>query len=101
MIGDKIKKLKLAPQDSKVRLAQLLVDGRTDNGNVKVVADGNKQIRQILISQELFDKGDKEAVEESVQIAVNRALENAKEIYKEEMLEIEKDVNPKNTGINR
>ncbi len=100
MIGDKIAKLKLAPQDPKVRFAQLLVDGRTDNGNVKVVADGNKQIRQILISQELFDKHDKEAVEEFVQIAVNRALENAKEIYKEEMLEVEKDVNSENPSIN-
>lgn len=91
MIGDKIAKLKLAPQDPKVRFAQLLVDGRTDNGSVKVVADGNKQIRQILISQELFDENDKGAIEESVQIAVNRALENAKEIVKEEMQRTEGD----------
>ncbi len=100
MFGDLVSKLKLAQEDSKNRMEQILVDGQADNGNVKVVANANKVIKQIYISEELFNLGDKEAIEELTLVAVNKALEKAEAIYNEEMKGMAKDVMPTIPGIN-
>jgi len=100
MFGDIVNKLKLAQEDSKARLEQILVDGQADNGRVKVVVNGNKMVKQILISQDLFDEGDKEAIEELVQVAVNKAVEKAEAVYNDEMKGMAKDVMPNIPGLN-
>lgn len=100
MFGDIVNKLKLAQEDSKARLEQILVDGQADGGRVKVVVNGNKMVKQILISQDLFDEGDKEAVEELVQVAVNKAIEKAEAVYNDEMKGMAKDVMPNIPGLN-
>jgi DNA-binding YbaB/EbfC family protein len=100
MFGDIVNKLKLAQEDSKSKLEHILVDGQADNGSVKVVVNANKVVKQILISQELFDEGDKEAIEELVQVATNKALEKAEAIYNEEMKGMAKDVMPNIPGLN-
>ena len=92
MIGDFIQKMKLVQQDSKERLSQLLVDGQADNGNVKVVVDGNKVVRQILISPELFAQHNKEAIEELTMEAINKALQKVEEVYNEEIKGMVNDV---------
>ncbi len=99
MFGDLISKMKLAQQDSQQRLDQILVDGQADQGSVKVVANGNKMIKQVLISQELFDQGDKEAIEDLLLVAVNRAIQKADAIYNEEMKEVAKGVMPNIPGL--
>ncbi len=83
MIGDFIHKMEFANIDIEQRLTQILIDGQADNGNVKVVVDGNKVVRQILISPELFAKGDKKAIEDFTLIAMNIALKKAEQEYKE------------------
>jgi len=100
MFGDIVEKMKLAQQDSKDRLEYILVDGQADNGRVKVVVNGNKQVKQILISQDLFDEGDKEAIEELLQVAVNKAIESAEIVYNDEMKGMAKDVMPNIPGLN-
>ncbi len=100
MFGDIVEKMKLAQQDSKDRLEYILVDGQADNGRVKVVVNGNKQVKQILISQDLFDEGDKEAIEELLQVAVNKAIESAEIVYNDEMKGMAKDVMPSIPGLN-
>jgi DNA-binding YbaB/EbfC family protein len=100
MFGDIVNKLKLAQEDSKSKLEHILVDGQADNGSVKVVVNANKVVKQILISQDLFDEGDKEAIEELVQVATNKALEKAEAIYNEEMKGMAKDVMPNIPGLN-
>lgn len=100
MFGDIVNKLKLAQEDSKARLEQILVDGQADGGRVKVVVNGNKMVKQILISQDLFDEGDKEAIEELVQVAVNKAIEKSEAVYNDEMKGMAKDVMPNIPGLN-
>jgi hypothetical protein len=100
MFGDIIGKLKLAQQDTKNRLEQILLDGQADNGRVKVVVNANKVVKQISISQELFDEGDKEAVEELLQVALNKAIEKAEVVYTEEMKDVAKGVMPNIPGLN-
>lgn len=100
MFGDIVNKLKLAQEDSKARMEQILVDGQADGGRVKVVVNANKIVKQILISQDLFDEGDKEAVEELVQVAINKAIEKAEAVYNNEMKGMAKDVMPNIPGLN-
>ena len=100
MFGDIVEKLKLAQEGSKNRLEQILVDGQADNGRVKVVVNGNKVVKQILISQDLFDEGDKEAIEELTQLAINRAIEKAEAVYNDEMKGMAKGVMPNIPGLN-
>lgn len=100
MFGDIVNKLKLAQEDSKARMEQILVDGQADGGRVKVVVNANKMVKQILISQDLFDEGDKEAVEELVQVAINKAIEKAEAVYNNEMKGMAKDVMPNIPGLN-
>ena len=85
MFKNSIKKLNIVHSDIESRLDSILVDGQADNGSVKVVVDGNKVVQQILISQELFDKGDKENVEELTIIAINKALKKVEIVYNDEV----------------
>ncbi len=100
MFGNIVDKLKLAQEDFKTRMEQVLLDGQADNGRVKVVVNGNKIVKQIFISQELFDENDKEAIEELVQVAINKAIEKADDIYNSEMKGMAKDVMPNIPGLN-
>jgi len=99
MFSGIVDKLKLAQQDTKDRLEIILVDGQADNGRVKVVVNGNKMVRQIYISQDLFDEGDKEVIEELVQVATNKAIEKADAIFQEEMKDVAKGVMPNIPGL--
>jgi DNA-binding YbaB/EbfC family protein len=99
MFGDIINKVKLAQQDHKLRMEQILVDGQAENGQVKVVVNGNKMVKQILISPELFAQGDKEAIEDLLIIALNRAIEKAEAFSNDEMKEMAKGVIPPIPGL--
>jgi DNA-binding protein YbaB len=75
------------------------VDGQAENGQVKVVVNGNKMVKQILISPELFAQGDKEAIEDLLIIALNRAIEKAEAFSNDEMKEMAKGVIPPIPGL--
>ncbi len=81
MFGDLKDKLKAAQEESKERLERILVDGQSEGGKVKVVANGNREIKQIYYTPEFFEQADKEELEELTMVAVNRALEKAEAIY--------------------
>ncbi|RLD46173.1 MAG: hypothetical protein DRI86_03880 [Bacteroidetes bacterium] len=69
-----VDKLKIDKSILKDRLDLILVDGQANNGGVKVVVDGNRKVRQVLISQETYDVDNKENLEVYIQEAVNLAL---------------------------
>lgn len=100
MFGNIVEKLKLAQEESKNRLEHILLDGQADGGRVKAVVNGNKVVRQIYIAQDLIEEGDKEAIEELVQVALNKAIEKADEVYNSEMKDVAKGVMPNIPGLN-
>lgn len=69
--------------EAKKRLDSVSVEAQAEGGMVKVVANGNKKILNISISDELMD--DKEAVEDLVLVAINRAIEKADNVFESEM----------------
>ena len=83
MFDKQIENLKIAKQYSQDNLKNVLVDGQADNGRLKVVVDGNKVVRQILISQELFDEANKELIEDYTLQAINKAIAKVKLVCNE------------------
>ncbi len=64
-------------------LAKVTIEAEAENGLVKVKANGNKKILSIDISNEIID--DKEAMEDLIIVAVNRAVEKSEKVFEEAM----------------
>lgn len=94
MFGGLMDKMKGAQSELKKKLERILVDGQAEGGNVKVVVNGNKEVKQIYIVPEFYDDADKEELEELILVATNKAIEKANEIYEQEMASMAKDMLP-------
>lgn len=84
---DMIKKLQEAQQQMKKikeRLETIQVTGKSDDGAVVVVVNGNRKVLDVSISDAILDlKSD--ALNHSVRQAVNNALESAEKVNEAEM----------------
>ena len=66
-------------QEAQKELALLKVEGSAGGGVVKVTANGNQEILNVVVDAELLKEQEKEMLEELIVAAVNQALHNAKE----------------------
>ena len=99
MFGDLMNKMKMAQEESKEKLARILVDGQAEGGGVKVVVNGNREVKQVYFTPEFWEQADKEEVEELTMMALNRALEKAEAMYTEEMTGVAKGMMPNIPGM--
>lgn len=79
MFGDMMGNMQKQQEEMQKQLAQIEVSGTAGDGAVQVKANATGQILNIAIDQEKLDWEDKEEVEDLLVIAVNRAIEAAKE----------------------
>ena len=86
--------MKEAMDKSKQKLDTITVKGEAEGGMVTVYANGNRRITEININQKLMDDGDKEAIEELVQLALNKALEHADSVNEMEMASAARNMMP-------
>ncbi|MBN1638152.1 MAG: YbaB/EbfC family nucleoid-associated protein [Ignavibacteriales bacterium] len=80
-------------------LAEKQVEAESGGGMVKAVANGRKEIVNILIDQELINSNDKEMLEDLVVAAVNKAIEAASKMAEEEMASVTKGMVPPGMNI--
>ena len=102
MLGNLFEKLTEARQkieESKKKLNDIIVVASVENGAIKVVANANKSIKNIEISRAFLKEADKEALEELLLTAVNKALDEAAKKGEVEMKEITKDILPNFPGL--
>lgn len=66
-------------------LAEKTVEASAGGGVVKVVATGNKEIKEIEINPEVLDPDDVEMLQDLILAAVNEALRMAEEMAGKEM----------------
>lgn len=103
MFGDlsgMMQKLKDAQQkveDTKARLNTVLVDGESNNGNIRVTATANREIKSIEIADNLLH--DKEALEDYLILALNDTIEKATKINEAELAAAAKDGMPNIPGL--
>ncbi len=89
MFGDmegmmaKLKEAQAKIEETKARLNTVMVDGESGNGTVIVTVTGNREVKNIAIDDELLE--DKEALEDYLIIALNKAILKANEINEAEM----------------
>lgn len=72
-------------EEIKKRLDTISVFGEVEDGAIKVTATANKAITAISITDEFYEKADKEELEELLQAAVNKALTQAEQVSATEM----------------
>lgn len=97
MFGNMVSKLKEAQnlmEETKTRMESVYVDSEVDNGNVKVVINVNKKIKDISINYCLLSVSEKEKLEILIASAMNKAMEKADKIFEAEMQGMTKGLFP-------
>jgi len=79
----KLKEAQAKIEETKIRLNTIMVDGEAGNGMVVVTVTANREVKNIAIDDDLLD--DKEALEDYLIIALNKAMEKANGINEAEM----------------
>lgn len=72
-------------EEIKTKLNNISVRGEVENGNIAVIANGNRLLNNIEINDDFYQTASKEQIEELILIAANRALEQAERVEKGEM----------------
>lgn len=72
-------------EEVKNRLAAITVEGIASNGLVKIVADGNRKIKDIQIGNELLTTDRKEELQDLLLIAIEHAMDQADNVSQSEM----------------
>ena len=88
MLGDLFGKLQEAQQkmqEGKQKLANVTIDGEAGEGTVKVTVTGSREVKTISIDNQLLAPERKEELEDLLITALNRALQNAENMWEEEM----------------
>jgi DNA-binding YbaB/EbfC family protein len=89
MFGDmegmmaKLKEAQAKIEETKKRLNTVMVDGDAGNGMVIATVTGNMEVKNIAIDDALLE--DKEALEDYLIVALNKAIEKANQINETEM----------------
>ena len=102
MISDLFSKLQDARrkiEESKKKLNDIIVEATIEDGAIAVKANANKFVTDINISKDFFKMADKEAIEDLLLTAINKALEEAAQKGEVEMKEITKDILPNFPGL--
>jgi DNA-binding YbaB/EbfC family protein len=61
-------------------LAEMTVEGTSGGGAIKVVIDGQQNVRSVVISPEAISNGDAEMLQDLVMTAVNEAIHKSQEL---------------------
>ncbi len=72
-------------EETKNKLNNISVIGEAENGNIKVVANGNRMLSSIEINPDFYTSKNKEEITTLILTAANRALEQAERVEKSEM----------------
>jgi DNA-binding protein YbaB len=81
----KMMEMKQKMEEMKQRLDQISVSGNTPGNDVVVRMNGNKKLIGITVSTALAERGDADEIAELMQLAFERAMEQAESVNESEM----------------
>jgi DNA-binding YbaB/EbfC family protein len=96
---EKLMEMKKRMEEVKVRLDSITVKGDSGQGNVQVHMNGNRKVTGVSIAPELVQSADTEQLEELLQVAINRALEQAERVNESEMRSVAGGILPGMPGL--
>ncbi len=74
--------------DIQESMGEKTLEATVGGGAVKVIANGNKQIQEIIISKDLLDPDEAETLQDMLVSGVNLALQNVEAMVNTEMSKI-------------
>ena len=82
----KLQQMQSAAEDTKKKLETINVQGKSPDGNIRFVMDGNRKLKEVtFIDESILSIDNKEEIEDMLVIAFNRALEEAEHVNESEM----------------
>ena len=81
----KLQDMQGAVEESKKRLENIYVKGDAFSGKVRFVMDGNRQIKELFIEDDIFKTTPKEELINNLIDAFNQAIKNADHVNENEM----------------
>ncbi len=96
---DKLMEMKKRMDAVKSRLDTMVVSGEADQGNVKVSMNGNRKVLDVKLNLSFLNQEDSEQLEELLQLAMNRALEQSERVNESEMKSVAGSMLPGMPGL--
>jgi DNA-binding YbaB/EbfC family protein len=96
---DKLMEMKKRMDEVKTRLDTIIVSGEADQGNVKVNMNGNRKVLDVKLNLSFLNQEDAEQLEELLQLAMNRALEQSERVNESEMKSVAGSILPGMPGL--
>ncbi len=91
--------MKKRMEEVNVRLDSTIVTDDVDTGSEQVHMNGNRKATGVYISPDVFQRGDVEQLEELLQVAINRVLEQAERLNESEMRSVAGGILPGMPGL--
>jgi DNA-binding YbaB/EbfC family protein len=98
MFGDLFGNVQKQQEELQKKLAEIMVEAEAGDGAVTVQASGDMHIENIKIDATKADVTDLEQLEDLILVAVNRALDKAKEKASEESAKLMQNMLPTGMG---
>ena len=81
----KLQEMQGAVEDSKKRLENIYVKGDALEGKIRFVLDGNRQLKELFIDDEIMKQTPKEEIIQSLIDAFNKAIKDADHVNENEL----------------
>ena len=96
---DKLMEMKKRMDEVKSRLDTIVVSGEADQGNVKINMNGNRKVLDVKLNLSFLNQEDADQLEELLQLAINRAFEQAERVNESEMKSVAGSMLPGMPGL--
>ncbi len=96
---DKLMEMKKRMDEVKSRLDTMVVSGEADQGNVKIDMNGNRKVLDVKLNLPFLNQENTEQLEELLQLAINRALEQSERVNESEMKSVAGSMLPGIPGL--
>lgn len=81
----KLQEMQGAVEDSKKRLENIYVKGDALEGKIRFVLDGNRQLKELFIDDEIMKQTPKDEIIQNLIDAFNKAIKDADHVNENEM----------------
>jgi nucleoid-associated protein EbfC len=95
----KMKEAQKQMEETKQRLSDIIVEGLVEGGAIKVKANCNLQVTNIEVSDDLLKVENKAVLEDLLIVAINKAIQKAKETQEVEMSKVAQGMLPNLGGL--
>lgn len=95
----KLKEMQSEMERARQRLDDITITAESGGGMVVVTANANRKILKITVDPDIMDRNDKEIMEDLIAAAVNKAMEAAENVAREEIGRVSNNFLPNIPGM--